>query len=114
MEQSEQHGPVPGQPIPVSPDFPIVWEKPNDEQLFWTHDAMHFPDPLTILDDDVLIHTLEREPSSKHPGTCRRILRDAHPPPRAQHQHLPLPCFCPGYSIAARDGGHRGTQPRET
>ena len=65
MEQSEQHGPVPGQPIPVPPDFPIVWEKPNDEQLFWTHDAMHFPDPLTILDDDVLIHTLERHGSTR-------------------------------------------------
>ncbi|HZB84754.1 MAG TPA: hypothetical protein VE288_18120, partial [Rubrobacteraceae bacterium] len=60
MEQSEQHDLVPGQPIPVPPNFPIVWEDPGDEQLFWTHDAMHFPDPLTMLDNDVLIHTLER------------------------------------------------------
>jgi phosphohistidine swiveling domain-containing protein len=60
MEQSEQHGPAPGEQIPVPLDFPIVWENPDDEQLFWMHDAMHFPDPLTMLDDDVLIRTLER------------------------------------------------------
>ena len=60
MEQSEQHGPTPGEQIPVPPGFPVVWEDPGDEQLFWTHDAMHFPDPLTMLDNDVLIHTLER------------------------------------------------------
>jgi hypothetical protein len=60
MEQSEQYGPVPGQPSPIPPDFPVVWENPDDEQLFWMHDAMHFPDPLTMLDDDVLIRTLER------------------------------------------------------
>src|SRR5215210_1880360 len=60
MEQSERHGPVPGQQIPVPLDFPVVWENPDDEQLFWMHDAMHFPDPLTMLDDDVLIRTLER------------------------------------------------------
>jgi phosphohistidine swiveling domain-containing protein len=57
MEQSEQHEPVPGQLIPVSPDFPITWENPNDEQLFWMRDAMHFPDPLTML-DDMLVRTI--------------------------------------------------------
>src|SRR5215210_4021422 len=60
MEQSEQHGPAPGEQIQVPPDFPVVWENPDDKQLFWMHDAMHFPDPLTILDNDVLIRTLER------------------------------------------------------
>src|SRR3954453_13081944 len=65
MEQSERHGPVPGQPIPVPSDFPIVWENPDDEQLFWMHDAMHFPDPVTMLDDDVLIRTLERHGFTK-------------------------------------------------
>jgi phosphohistidine swiveling domain-containing protein len=60
MEQSEQHGPAPGEQIPVPPDFPIVWENSNDEQLLWTHDAMHFPDPVTMLDDDVFIRTIWR------------------------------------------------------
>src|SRR5215218_6748937 len=57
MEQSEQHGPAPGEQIPVPPDFPIVWQNPGDEQLFWTHDAMHFPDPLTML-DGMLVRTV--------------------------------------------------------
>jgi phosphohistidine swiveling domain-containing protein len=60
MEQSEQHGPAPGEQIPVPPDFPIVWENPDDEQLFWTQDAMHFPDPVTMLEADVFIRTLYR------------------------------------------------------
>ncbi len=65
MEQSEQHGPAPGEQMPVPPDFPVVWENPGDEQLFWMHDAMHFPDPLTLLDDDALIRTLERHGFTK-------------------------------------------------
>jgi len=32
------------------PDFPVVWENPDDELLFWTHDAMHFPEPATLMD----------------------------------------------------------------
>jgi phosphohistidine swiveling domain-containing protein len=59
MEQSEQHS-SPPQQIPAPPDFPVVWENPDDEHLFWTHDAMHFPDPLTMLDYDVLIHVIFR------------------------------------------------------
>lgn len=35
--------PVPGQPIPTPPDFPIEWRKPTDPELFWLRDVMHFP-----------------------------------------------------------------------
>ncbi len=71
MEQSEQHGPAPGEQMPVPPDFPVVWENPGDEQLFWMHDAMHFPDPLTLLDDDALIRTLERHGFTRQPNSTR-------------------------------------------
>lgn len=39
----------PSDSIPVSPDFPVVWEKPGDEHLYWTRDRMHFPRPVTPL-----------------------------------------------------------------
>jgi rifampicin phosphotransferase len=50
MEQSEQHG-----PIPVPPDFPVVWESPDDERLFWTRDVMHFPDQMNELEGELAI-----------------------------------------------------------
>ncbi len=40
--------------IPTPPDFPVVWESPDDERLFWTRDAMHFPNPMTELEDEFL------------------------------------------------------------
>jgi phosphohistidine swiveling domain-containing protein len=46
----EQHG-----PIPASPDFPVVWDDPDDERLFWTRDAMHFPNPVNVLEDEFLV-----------------------------------------------------------
>jgi pyruvate,water dikinase len=41
--------------IPTPPDFPVVWENPDDERLFWTRDAMHFPDPVNELEDEFLV-----------------------------------------------------------
>jgi phosphohistidine swiveling domain-containing protein len=46
----EQHG-----PIPAPPDFPVVWENPDDERLFWTRDAMHFPNPVNTLEEEFLV-----------------------------------------------------------
>ncbi len=34
-------------PIPTSPDFPVAWDQPEDERLFWVPDRMHFPEPVT-------------------------------------------------------------------
>jgi phosphohistidine swiveling domain-containing protein len=41
--------------IPTPPYFPVVWENPDDERLFWTRDAMHFPAPVNELEDEFLI-----------------------------------------------------------
>ncbi len=41
--------------IPTPPDFPIVWENPDDERLFWTRDAMHFPEAVNELEDEFSI-----------------------------------------------------------
>ena len=42
-------------PIPAPPDFPVVWEDPDDERLFWTRDAMHFPNPVNTLEGEFLV-----------------------------------------------------------
>ena len=36
-------------PIPIPPDFPVTWERPEDERLLWRADRMHFPEPVTPL-----------------------------------------------------------------
>src|SRR4028119_1284408 len=41
--------------IPTPPDFPVNWENPDDERLFWTRDAMHFPNPVSALEDEFFV-----------------------------------------------------------
>lgn len=41
--------------IPMPPDFPVNWENPDDAQLFWTRDAMHFPNPVNALEDEFFV-----------------------------------------------------------
>ncbi len=36
-------------PFPIPPDFPVTWEQPEDEAMFWNQDRMHFPQPATPL-----------------------------------------------------------------
>ncbi len=33
--------------IPAPPDFPVTWQRPEDERVFWKLDPMHFPQPVT-------------------------------------------------------------------
>jgi phosphohistidine swiveling domain-containing protein len=39
------------QPIPLPPDFPVVWERPEDAQGFWERETSHVPGQATMLDD---------------------------------------------------------------
>jgi pyruvate,water dikinase len=32
--------------LPVAPNFPVRWERPDDLRLFWTFMPTHFPDPI--------------------------------------------------------------------
>ena len=41
--------------IPTPPDFPVNWQDPDDERLFWTRDAMHFPNPVNALEDEFFV-----------------------------------------------------------
>ncbi|HEX5506476.1 MAG TPA: PEP-utilizing enzyme [Thermomicrobiales bacterium] len=42
----------------VAPDFPVAWERPGDEQLFWTRDVMHFPSQLQPAAESLLARML--------------------------------------------------------
>lgn len=54
-EAAAQAAPGPGTgPIPAPPGFPVVWEQPDDERRFWEQDRMHFPEPITRLDDSLM------------------------------------------------------------
>lgn len=37
--------------IPIPADFPVVWEKPGDELLFWKADRMHFAEPMSPMSE---------------------------------------------------------------
>jgi pyruvate,water dikinase len=39
--------------IPLPPDFPVTWERPEDARGFWTVDFMHAPDPIHPLEFSV-------------------------------------------------------------
>jgi hypothetical protein len=35
-----------GHRIPVPPDFPVCWDDPSEENLFWTRERLHYPEPV--------------------------------------------------------------------
>lgn len=41
-------------PIIPPADFPVTWQSPDDANFFWTHDRMHWPDPLPVVIFDVV------------------------------------------------------------
>jgi pyruvate,water dikinase len=38
------------QAIPTPDTFPVSWQRPEDERLFWQVERMHWPDPMTPMD----------------------------------------------------------------
>src|SRR5437762_1271902 len=55
MEIKEMSRMEQSRPIVPPPGFPVTWENPEDERLFWTHDRMHWPDPLPVISFDLMI-----------------------------------------------------------
>ena len=43
-------------PATPPPNFPVTWEQPGDEHVTWLLDRVHFPDPVTPLDDWLIGH----------------------------------------------------------
>jgi hypothetical protein len=48
MADAVQH-PVVNAPIQPPPDFPVTWDDPADERLFWMLDLIHCPEPAPAL-----------------------------------------------------------------
>ncbi|MFQ6011466.1 MAG: PEP-utilizing enzyme [Nitrososphaerales archaeon] len=46
-------------PIKVPKDFPVQWEDPNDQRLFWTHDRIHNPEQLMALEEMFIQNFIE-------------------------------------------------------
>ena len=51
---SEQNTPHPPEPIPIpeQPDFPVTWANPEEAQIPWELDRMHWPDPMPPLEGE--------------------------------------------------------------
>jgi phosphohistidine swiveling domain-containing protein len=47
MDTATMIDPPTAAPLPAPANFPIAWEHPDDERLFWTFDPLHFPAPIT-------------------------------------------------------------------
>jgi phosphohistidine swiveling domain-containing protein len=45
--------------IPTPPNFSVHWQNSDDAALFWVLDRMHFPDPISPLDDTIFIDSYE-------------------------------------------------------
>ena len=53
MATSEVKDAPPSSPIPAPPSFPVEWANRDDVQLFWMHERMHFPEPVSPLTESV-------------------------------------------------------------
>lgn len=43
-----------GTPIEPPAGFPVPWQRPEQAHMLWEHDAMHFPDQLLPLEEDIV------------------------------------------------------------
>ena len=84
--------------LPVPADFPVEWDDPADEQLFWFQDNLHFPLPQTPLNSTMFQPAFAIGPSRAIPAPPMPLqgLR-----PGIQRRYHPLPPVSP-----------RGTPPR--
>lgn len=54
--QIETAGPA----IPVPPEFPVEWERPEDAQSFWERELQHVPKQATVLEFDLQTRLIDR------------------------------------------------------
>jgi rifampicin phosphotransferase len=53
----------------------VEWEQPEDAQAFWQHDRMHFPQTITVLEDDLIriVYSRGYDESSRYYGMPMRM-----------------------------------------
>ena len=59
----------------ISANFPVRWEQPGDEHLFWKLSHMHSPDPLTPMAFDFARYCYDDGASQSYPHPRRVISR---------------------------------------
>ena len=42
------------EPFPISADFPVSWEQPDQAGHFWEFESLHWPEPVTALEFEML------------------------------------------------------------
>ncbi len=62
MSESSISGPVTPTVIPIPADFPVSWNNPQEQQLTWTRNPVHFPEPITPMSFAVALHEGINEP----------------------------------------------------
>src|SRR5678816_3202629 len=53
MMSVDSAAPVAPSLIPTPPEFPVTWNSPDEQRLFWTQDRMHAPEPVAPLDAEI-------------------------------------------------------------
>lgn len=53
MSEQDTHQLPEPQPIQPPDDFPVTWKDPDDAQLQWEYDSMHFTVPCPLMEVEV-------------------------------------------------------------
>ncbi|MCH8836817.1 MAG: hypothetical protein IIA60_03320 [Candidatus Marinimicrobia bacterium] len=75
MSDSNTSGPVKPTVIPIPPDFPVTWEDPQQQQLTWQRNPVHFPEPITPLTFTVALHAGIDQPMEQYEMPIRFLAR---------------------------------------
>lgn len=67
------------QPIPLPANFPVLWEQPEDAQLFWEQESTHAPAPFSALNGSLSFTACEG---------FNRAARTLEMPIRLQFRHI--------------------------
>lgn len=85
-------------PIPVPSNFPVIWEHPEDANLFWVLDRMHFPTAITPMTGQYIDIFLL---SGDHVfGLLDLPLRMASRRINTYHYHATVPLLLPAHEMA--------------
>ena len=75
MSDSNTSGPATPTVIPIPPDFPVSWENPQEQQLTWQRNPVHFPEPITPMTFTVALHAGIDQPMEQYEMPIRFLAR---------------------------------------
>ena len=75
MSDSNTSGPITPTVIPIPPDFPVTWDDPQQQQLTWQRNPVHFPEPITPMTFTVALHAGIDQPMEQYELPIRFLAR---------------------------------------